>query len=119
MRTIGLEGMRFHACIGFHPEEKILGNEIEVNLYVTVNSEGMGEDQLEMTLDYARVYETVKNILDEKMSLLETACHKIESAIAALSDEVTKVKVRVAKIHPPIAGRIAQVFVEDEWVRPK
>jgi dihydroneopterin aldolase len=117
MRTIGLEGMRFHALIGFHPEEKILGNEIEVSIYVTVNSRALTEDELEETLDYVKMHEQVKMILEEKMNLLETACNKIQLAIAALSVDVLKVKVCVAKIHPPIAGRIEKIFVEDEWVR--
>ncbi|HYV94123.1 MAG TPA: dihydroneopterin aldolase [Chitinophagales bacterium] len=117
MRTIGLEGMRFHALIGFHPEEKILGNEIEVSIYVTINSGELKEDQLEETLDYMKVHDTVKIILEEKMNLLETACNKIQLAVAALSNDVIKVKVRVTKIHPPVAGRIEKIFVEDEWIR--
>ena len=117
MPTIGLEGMRFYALVGFHPEEKILGNEIEVSIYVTINSSGLKKDQLEETLDYAKVYETVKIILQEKMKLLETACNKIQVAIADLSEDVIKVKVRIAKIHPPIAGRIERFFVEDEWTK--
>src|ERR1043165_6021364 len=118
MRTIGLEGMRFNAHIGIHPEEKVLGNEIEVNIYVTLNTEGLKHDQLEETLDYVKIYETIKNIVHERMRLLETACTKIQLAIAELSDDVTKVKVRIAKLYPPIAGsRIEKFFVEDEWVR--
>lgn len=117
MRTIGLEGMRFYALVGIHPEEKILGNEIEVSIYVTLNSDELKQDQLEETLDYAKVYDTIKIILQEKMRLLETACKKIQIAIADLSDDVIKVKVRIAKIYPPIAGRIEKFFVEDEWVR--
>lgn len=117
MRTIGLEGMRFHALIGFHPEEKILGNEIEVSIYVTVNTKALSEDRLEETLDYVMVYEKVKMILQEEMNLLETACNKIQLAVAALSDDIMKVRVSVAKIHPAIAGRIEKIFVEDEWVR--
>jgi dihydroneopterin aldolase len=118
MRTIGLEGMRFHALVGFHPEEKILGNEIEVSICVTINSKELSEDRLEETLDYVLVYEKVKMILQEKMNLLETACIKIQLAVAALSDDIMKVRVRVSKIHPAIAGRIEKVFVEDEWIRP-
>ncbi len=116
MRTIGLEGMRFHALIGFHPEEKILGNEIEVSIYVTVIA-NEAEDTLEKTLDYVSVYEKVKMILSEPMNLLESAANKIQLAIAALSDDVMKVRVRITKLHPPIAGQIEKVYVEDEWER--
>ena len=117
MRTIGLEGMRFHALIGFHSEEKILGNEIEVSIYVTINKQELNEDRLEETLDYVVIYEKVKMILQERMNLLETACNKIRLAVALLSDDIVKVRVSVAKIHPAIAGRIEKIFVEDEWVR--
>jgi hypothetical protein len=30
---------------------------------------------------------------------------------------VMRVRVRVAKIHPPVVGRVEQIFVEEEWVR--
>jgi dihydroneopterin aldolase len=114
---IALEGMKFHAAVGFYPEEKVLGSEIELSVYVEVNMKTSDRDRLEDTLDYAAIFDAAKKILEQEMHLLETACHKIQLAVAALSNEVTKVKVRIAKIHPPVAGKTEKIFVEDEWVR--
>jgi dihydroneopterin aldolase len=117
MRTIGLEGMRFFAFVGFHEEEKILSNEIEVNVYISLESKDRTEDRVEQTLDYAIVYQKIKEILQEHSNLLETVCNKIQQVIRGLNANIMWVRVRVAKIHPPVVGRVEQIFVEEEWVR--
>ncbi len=68
MMIIGLEGMRFHALIGIHSEEKILGNEIEVSIYITIDALGTSEDHPGKTLNYEILYETIKEVFNEKIS---------------------------------------------------
>lgn len=114
---ICLEGMRFHALIGIHSEEKVLGNEIEVSIYITIDTPGASEDLPVKTLNYEILYETIKGIFNEKISMLETACSKILIAVSKLNKDVKKIRVRVAKLHPPLQGRVERVFVEDEWMR--
>jgi len=117
MHTIGLEGLYFFARVGFYPEERILGNEIEVNVNLTIDTSLQNITSLRETVDYERVYESVKKVMQEEISLLETACFRIQHAIAGLSGDILKIKVRVSKIHPPLSGRAKQVYIEDEWVR--
>lgn len=119
--VIALEGMKFHALLGLNPEEKILGNEIVVDVYVTVKpgkAGGNNIDDIGSTLDYVKIYEAVRYVLSEEMNLLEAACDKILSAVRSLSNEINHVRVRVAKVNPPISGRVYQTYIENEWVRP-
>ncbi len=117
VRTIGLEGLRFHAMIGFYPEERILGNEIEISVYVTMDLNEDIADDVNQTLDYDKIYEQVKNVLTQPINLLETAVSKILRTVVLLSDDIIMVRVRVAKLHPPITGSVKKIFVEEQWVR--
>jgi len=119
MINIGLEGLRFHAFVGLHEEEKTLGNEIMVDLCVQVASDESSEASLDGTVDYESVYEAVKQVMSDKTELLENVVKKILIRIAELSARVESVSVRVTKVHPPASGRIERVFVEEEWTRKK
>ena len=117
MITIALEGMRFHAYVGWHEEEKIIGNEIQVDLYLNVPRGHSDSDALQETVNYETVFEAVKLVLGEKMNLLETVCRKIIAVVAALSSSIEGIEVRVSKINPPLLGRVDRVFVEEVWTR--
>jgi len=119
MITIALEGMKFHAFVGWYEEEKILGNEITVDLYVNVPADVQEGDSLQETVNYETVYETVRQVLNEKINLLETVCQRIIERVAALSTKIEGVEVRVSKLHPSVSGRVDRVFVEQEWIREK
>ena len=117
MITIALEGMQFHAYVGWYEEEKVLGNEMTIDLYLDVNLNQTTKDSLPETLDYERVFETVKQVMEAKMHLMETVCQQIITSVALLSKSIEKIKVRVCKLNPPITGRLQRVFVEEEWKR--
>lgn len=117
MITIALEGMRFHAPIGLYPEETLLGNEIVVDVYLNVATNHNRADDLKNSVNYEEVYEKVKIVLMQPTHLLENVCRNIIMVVSQLSILIEAVQVRVSKLHPPVAGRIDRVFVEEEWVR--
>ncbi|MBK9730165.1 MAG: dihydroneopterin aldolase [Chitinophagaceae bacterium] len=118
MAVIAFEGMKFHAHVGYYEAEQLLGNEIEVSIKMAVNfTGGSTGDELTRTVDYEEVYETVRKVMLEPMHLLETAVQKIISGISNIYPSVYSLKVRVAKLNPPLHGRVKKVWVEDNWVR--
>ena len=117
MITIALEGMRFHAKVGWYEEEKLLGNELVVDVYLNVPPFKVETDLLPKTVDYETVFDTVKQVLSDDINLLETVCFRIIENVAALSYEIKGIQVRVSKLHPPVNGRADRVFVEQEWLR--
>ncbi|MCY7409484.1 MAG: dihydroneopterin aldolase [Chitinophagales bacterium] len=119
-RRIEFKGIKFNAKIGLHEEEKILGNEIEIDISITfLSPEKNISDAIEETLDYEKVYSVIAAVMKEEMNLLETCSTKIIKSLAEKFSSIQKIKITVTKLHPPIAGRIERVGVKDEWGRDK
>ncbi|MBA2423576.1 MAG: dihydroneopterin aldolase [Chitinophagales bacterium] len=115
---IALEGMIFHARIGYYDEEQLLRNKIEVSVEVTIDSnvkEPM--DDIDTTINYENVYELIKNIVSEPSKLIESLVKKIILQIASGYPSAKSIKVRVAKINPPLSGQVERVWVKEEWVQ--
>lgn len=118
MRTIAIEGMLLHAPTGHYRAEQILGNDLEVSIQLNVQvMEQTHADELSYTIDYEAVYQQVHTILQEPAKLLETAVTRIIECIAKDYPSVEKLKVKVAKLNPPVSGIIKKVWVEEAWVR--
>lgn len=113
MDKIILEAMQFYAYHGVFEEEKKLGQKFEVDLEMQVDLHKAGEtDCLEDTINYALVYEIVKDIVMGETKKL------IESLASNIADELIKrfpiheVNVKVKKLQPPIPGHLKSVIVE-------
>ena len=118
MAVIAVEGMKFKAFIGYYPAEHVIGSDIEVSVKVAVDTTVAGaSDDISKTINYEGIYWLVNGVMQYKMNLLETAVKKIIDAIAAEYISVKKIRVRVAKLHPPIHGSVKKVWVEDGWER--
>jgi dihydroneopterin aldolase len=113
MDKILLEGLRFYAFHGLLPQEKRRGQVflVDVELYLDLAAAGR-EDDLGLTVDYARVYELVRKTVEEdKYALLESLAQAVASRILA-AYPVEEVLVRVRKPQPPVKGDYAQFGVE-------
>lgn len=118
MAVIAVEGMRFKAFIGCYPAEHVIGSDIEVSVKVALDVTLAGSsDDITKTINYEGIYWLVNGVMQGKMNLLETAVKKIIDAISAEYTSVKKIRVRVAKLHPPIHGSVKKVWVEDGWER--
>ena len=118
LRIIALEGMRFHTFIGNHPEEKLLVNEIEISLHLSLDDKSAGEsDDIKNTIDYEQVYSLVQKIVSEKVSLLETLAQKIIAKLSESYSNLVSMRIRVSKLHPPLPGIVDRVSIEVNWVR--
>ena len=118
MPVIAIEGMVFHAPVGVYPSEKLLGNDLEVSVKLALQESGTAhEDDLACTVDYEAIYALVRKIIAEPVNLLETAVSRIIASIFLEYPPVSKVKVRVAKLHPPVNGTVKKVWVEETRTR--
>ena len=82
MITIALEGMRFHAKVGWYEEEKLLGNELVVDVYLNVPPFKVETDLLPKTVDYETVFDTVKQVLSDDILLTNDKAHALLSVKA-------------------------------------
>jgi len=117
---IHLKNMAFYGYHGHHPEENLRGQRFFVDLILSADlGEAAATDSLSATVDYSRVYELCRSIVEqEKVKLLETLCQRLMAAIFEGFPRVSRVEVVVRKPSAPIAGVLDYVAVEASAERP-
>lgn len=105
MYQIKLNGMKFKAHIGVMPEEKVVGQNLEIDLCVETNFDFSGQDKLEDTLSYVDFYEQTKLIIDQSSAdLIETLAYQIIEKVKACDLRIASVEVHLRKLAVPIDG---------------
>lgn len=110
---IGLEGMKFFAYHGFYEEERIIGGEYLVDVYINIKGKKAGKtDDINQTWNYENIFSAVKNVMGEKHLLLEKVVYRIAEELKKMGKKKTLVKIRLKKLNPPITGEIAAAIFE-------
>lgn len=102
MITIHLHNLIFFSFHGVHEEEKILGNEYEVNADVQFHEEHAQIHSLCETINYVDVFEIIKDRMKIPTQLLETVVMEIGNSIYEKYNYVRSINVSLKKKHPPI-----------------
>lgn len=111
---IVLADMTFQARHGVNPSEKVDLQRFEVDIELVVDLQPAAlEDDLDRTVDYGRVYETTRQIVESTTynlieSLAEAICHEILGEHPL----VREVVVRVRKPEVRLGGPLAYAAVE-------
>lgn len=113
---IFIEDMEFFAFHGHYDEEKFAGNRFVVSIYLwTDTSKAEKTDNLDDALNYQVVYAIISDIMkNTKSNLVENLASNILDAIFQRFPELQKAKIRIAKLNPPMGGKIGKVGVEIE-----
>ena len=108
-----LKNMTFYGYHGVYSTEKELGQQIEVDVELVGDFTKAGRnDDFDQALNYAEVYNIVKDIVEEQQfNLIESIGTAISDQIAA-SYDLEKIMVRVRKPHPPVGGFMDAVEFE-------
>ncbi|MEQ9440078.1 MAG: dihydroneopterin aldolase [Cyclobacteriaceae bacterium] len=117
MAKILLEGLEFFAYHGYHKEERKTGNRYNVDVLVEADvTKAAVRDQLTETIDYAQLYQTVKEEMEQPAKLLEHIGHRIIQRVLEQFPQVMAVEVQVSKFNPPLGGvcRRACVTLREE-----
>lgn len=118
MAVVAIEGLKFHAPVGIYEAEQILGSDIEVSVKLVIPTPLEDVNGLlQNTVDYEQVCKSIGIEVMKPTRLLESL---VQAVLLRLSREfpiATRIKVRVAKLNPPMPGRVYKVWVEDTWVR--
>ncbi|MEM7556732.1 MAG: dihydroneopterin aldolase [Cyanobacteria bacterium P01_A01_bin.84] len=117
MDCIRLTGIRAYGYTGFLTEEQVLGQwfEVDVNLWLDISKASQSDD-IEDTLDYRKVIDTVKKLIKtSKFALIEKLAATIAEAIleddsSVLSPE--KVQVILSKPSAPIPDFGGKISIE-------
>lgn len=113
---INLNDMVFYGYHGVHPEERSLGQRFVVN--ITITSDSRYDNQiyeLEDTIDYTKVYATIKHIMEtRKFQLLEKCANTIIDELFFAFKKIIYLRVSIKKPSVPINGHLSSVEVEIE-----
>ena len=102
---IYLNELRFYAFHGVMPQEQQVGGEFLVDVRVGYPIQtAMETDDVADTLNYAELYQLVKQQMDIPSKLLEHVAGRIVKAIHQQFPLVLSIQLRITKKNPPMGA---------------
>ncbi len=116
--TISVPGITLRGRCGVTSEERAIGQTLVVDVLLEpVSCRGAETDDLEGTVNYSRVVDVVRGIVEGgEFHLLERLATVIADALWDLA-ELSRVEVGVAKVAPPVSVPVGAARVEVVRVR--
>jgi dihydroneopterin aldolase len=110
--SIAVEGIELRGRCGVTAEERALGQTLVVDVLLEpVSVPGRRSDELEGTVDYGRVVDLVRHIVEGgEFHLLERLASVILDAVWD-AFELAAAEVAVAKLSPPVTAPVAAARV--------
>ncbi|HAT54372.1 MAG TPA: dihydroneopterin aldolase [Lactobacillus sp.] len=114
MGKIRINNMQFHTYNGVYPEEKKLGQRLEVDVELNYPIETkVHDDDLTTTIHYGHVYEDIENfVLTHPYNLIESLANNTLAMLTSKYPQATGIKLRIRKYAVPIAGVFDNVEIE-------
>jgi dihydroneopterin aldolase len=111
---IVLADMTFQARHGVHANEKVTAQRFDVDVELLLDLQPAGlEDDLARTVDYGRVYETVRTIVESTtFNLIEALAEAIAHELLADFASLEEVVIRVRKPQVDLGGPLAYAGVQ-------
>ena len=110
---IYLDEMRFYAYHGVMEQERLVGGEYSVSLAVEADlTEAVRTDDVANTVNYAALYEVVKNEMAVPSKLLEHVAGRIGRRALDMFERITTLTIRVTKLNPPMGADCKGASVE-------
>ena len=104
MITVHLHQLLFNSFHGIHEEEKILGNDYVVDASVMFHEEQKVITSIHETINYAAIYNVIKERMSVPTLLLETVVMEIGNEIHTQFPQLKSINISIKKMHPPIEG---------------
>ena len=118
MGIIKLKNIRTYSYHGCLQEEGIIGSDYAVDLEIKADLvKSCVSDDLRDTVDYVLLNAIVVDEMAIRSKLLEHVAKRIIDKVFEAIPTVSRVKVGVSKINPPIGGDVESVTIELEQKR--
>ena len=118
MGVIKLKNIRTFSYHGCMIEEGKIGSDYTVDLKIKTNLQQSSQtDHLADTVDYVLLNQIVVEEMAIRSELLEHVAHRIIVRVFAEAPSVSRIKIGVSKINPPIGGDVEAVTIELEEYR--
>jgi len=118
MGIIKLKNIRTYSYHGCLIEEGKIGSDYSVDLEVKTNLQQSSiSDQLEDTVDYVLLNRIVEEEMAIRSNLLEHVANRIIIRVFDEVPSISRVKLGVSKLNPPIGGDVEAVTIKMEEYR--
>jgi dihydroneopterin aldolase len=112
---IDLEEMEFYAYHGCYQEEKVVGNRFLVNVSIRTSiKKPVGSDNIKDALNYVKVYELVREEMQQTSNLLEHVTGRIMDSLYEHFPFIEWARIKVSKMNPPMGGQMKKVSLTME-----
>ena len=111
IKTISLEGIRFFSFHGYYPEEQLLGTPFLVDVLTEMTSRDDDSDDLNLTVNYGRLFEIAEEEMKIPRKLLEKVAISILNRIKLEYPELNKISVSIKKLALPVKGEMRNARV--------
>ena len=111
--TLTLSRMKFFGRHGVYASETASGQRFDVSAELVLPlPEGAGRDQLEATIDYCKVQDVIRSIVEGiPRRLIETVAEELADSLLDLFPSVSAVSIEVFKPEPPVTFEFEGVSV--------
>jgi len=114
MFTICLKNLQFFSHHGIHAEERILGNDYEVNVSVQFRTHEV-VTEIGQTINYSALYILVEKRMADPTPLLETVAQELVETIRNSFPGIHSVTVSIDKKYPPVSNIRGSAGVSYTW----
>lgn len=114
--TIELRNLPFFAFHGLYPEEQKIGNDFDVNLFVTYIPDNGTITDIHETVNYAKLYSILQVEMKTPRPLLETFAMEVAKKIHLEFPYVKKISLTIKKQNPPIVqfgGSVGVTYIKE------
>lgn len=116
--TIFVNDIQLHAYHGVMPQEQLTGNDYLVSVSAQYPiDKAITTDDVQHTLNYAMVYDIVKEEMGISSKLVEHVAGRIAQHLMKQFANISAVQVRITKLNPPMGAQCAGAGVEVEMTR--
>jgi len=109
--TITLEEMRFHAFHGVMDEERVIGGTFLADISYVIDTKAIESDNIEDTINYAEIFNLVKEEMEKPSMLIEHVAGRIMKALKNKFPQILEITVKISKLNPPVNGEAKKATV--------
>jgi len=115
-----LNDLHFHAYHGVMPQERVTGGDFVVSIRAGYPvAKAMESDNVGDTLNYAVMYDIIKEEMLKPSCLLENVAFRIGKSIFSRIPSVESIDITLSKLNPPMSGDIGNAAVELHLINNK
>ncbi|MCD8237045.1 MAG: dihydroneopterin aldolase [Prevotellaceae bacterium] len=113
MQSIILKDLRFYSYHGVIPQERRIGAYFIINVKITTDfTKAAFTDELKYTINYAEIYETIKNEMAQPSKLLEHVAGRIVTKLFDEYPSIDNIEFCIFKENPPIGTDNGKTGIE-------